>query len=82
MVRCKFKCIDRHEFDAGGWHLNVPREKMYSFHFQVVYGDSPENKDFYNSTPGGYLMISSVKNDLFVPGQEYYLDFTNASSGD
>ena len=41
---------------------------------------NPENKAFWDSTPSGTieLLISNEKAWTFVPGQEYYVDFTLA----
>lgn len=51
---------------------------LYSYEFQAVTGNSPENKQFFASTPGGNLSMSAVRDDLFEPGKSYYLDFTIA----
>ena len=79
-VRAKFRCTFKQEHDASGWHLNKPADKLYSYQFQAVTGDeSPENKEFFNSTPTGYIQLSAVTDNLFIEGQSYYLDFTPAS---
>lgn len=43
-------------------------------------GSAPENAAFWEATPNGSLemTIKSEAADLFVPGEEYYLDFTPA----
>lgn len=73
-VRCKLVC---HSVKKQlNWNGNTPF--LYEYEMGVVYGDSEENKQFFASTPTGSLKIGSVRDDLFVPGMEYYLDFTPA----
>lgn len=47
----------------------------------VVTKDSPENKVFFKYTPGGSISLTVVNPEVaskFVPGKEYYVDFTEA----
>ena len=48
-------------------------------HFNAVYGNEDENKDFTKATPCGNLSISISKDvpasDFFVQGKNYYLSF-------
>lgn len=49
---------------------------------QPVTGGSKENESFYKYTPGGKIELSTVNPEAakgFVPGQEYYVDFTPAT---
>lgn len=65
-VRAKFKCLT----SADG---NVQ--------MSPVYGDSPENKAFFNATPGGSIMLNVMNpaaSAHFIPGADYYVDFTRA----
>lgn len=66
MVRAKFRCDSIKTTTYG-------RE----FEFNPVIGGSPENEEFFKTTPGGKLTLN-VKNDgvNFELGKEYYLDFT------
>lgn len=41
-------------------------------------GGSPENEKFWEATPGGNLKVTSVLSDVFLVGQEYYLDISEA----
>lgn len=69
-VRAKFKCIEKHLKEDG--------ENII---LQPVYGDSPENKDFFKYTPGGKIELFTINksaSDAFIPGKEYYVDFTLA----
>jgi hypothetical protein len=50
----------------------------FSFKFQVVTEGSKENEEFFASTPAGTVEVSTVRNDTFQVGKEYYLDFTDA----
>lgn len=68
MVRTKFVC--RSVTDYG---------QQVDVEFHAVYGDSEENKSFWQATPAGNVKLSVVNKAAatqFVPGQEYYLDFT------
>ncbi len=75
MVRCKFKCLEKSEYIIG-----YPNQKTkgWSFKFGVVSGGSEENDKFFAATPSGEFRVSSVKEDLFEVGKEYYLDISLA----
>lgn len=47
-----------------------------------VYGDTPENKAFFNSTPTGLieLNVTQAAFDLFELGRVYYVDFAMEES--
>lgn len=78
MVRAKYTCTSVSK--AVNWNLNRAEQPfLYGYKFQVVSGNSPENKEFFASTPSGSLELNAVRDDLFVPGQDYYLDFTPAA---
>lgn len=74
MVRCKFKCVEKREFI--GW---MGQSKLYGFKFSPVTDGSEENKTFYAATPGGGLDISTITQDAFEVGKEYYIDLTDAT---
>lgn len=58
---------------------NTPKPDSVEVTMQPVYGDSPENKEFFAATPSGQIQVL-IKNDLaseqFKPGQTYYVTFT------
>lgn len=70
MVRAKFKCKSVMKEFAGG------NEFTYTTKFEPVVGGSPENESFFKWTPHGDITLSTIQKDHFVPGKEYYLDFT------
>ena len=82
-VRAKFQCVSKEQFQGGVWdetHSNYQPGFLYGYKFQAVTrGTDEENNKFFASTPTGNLTIQAVRDDLFVPGQEYYLDFTPVS---
>jgi len=43
-----------------------------------VSDNSPENKQFFASTPSGQIQIGTIREDHFVPGKTYYIDFIEA----
>jgi len=50
---------------------------IYDYEFQAVTGSgSVENQNFFASTPSIQFKLTSIKEDLFIPGENYYLDFT------
>ncbi|MBD2005624.1 MULTISPECIES: hypothetical protein [Cyanophyceae] len=70
-VRAKFKVtsITQFEFDAIKVEMNP------------VYGDSPENQQFWKATPTGKIEMQINNPDttsLFAVGAEYYVDFSKA----
>ncbi len=74
-VRCKFRC------NSVSKRLdNYGKEKrfLYTYEFSAVYEGSEENKRFFAYTPSGQLNVGALKDDLFEPGKEYYIDVTEA----
>lgn len=70
MVRAKFRvdCVEDY-----GQQKNI---KM-----SAVTTGSEENKAFWKWTPSGSLTLSTINEEAakqFVPGEEFYLDFTPA----
>jgi hypothetical protein len=71
-VRCKFIC------------QSVTKSKVYGedrFIFSarfvpVTYDGGEENRRFFDATPSGELTLNLYREDLFIPGRAYYLDFT------
>lgn len=72
-TRCKFRCDSVTKFKHS-----QKEGFVYNAKFGVVYGDSPENKQFFASTPTGQLEVGTISPDHFEPGKEYYLDITEA----
>jgi len=52
---------------------------VYNYKFSAVTSGSEENKTFWKWTPSGMIELSSIRDDLFEVGKEYYLDFMPAS---
>lgn len=81
-VRAKFKCNSVKKYQSTVWDTEGKSYApgwLYSYEFMAVTGEgSPENKAFFASTPAGSLTLNAVRDDLFEPGKEYYLDFTLA----
>lgn len=76
-VRAKFVCNSKTEFLSTVWEGNQPKPgKVWQYKFYVVTSGSEENKAFFASTPTGSIELSSVRDNLFELGKEYYLDFT------
>ncbi len=74
VVRCKFRCVSITKI--ADWYKKD--SFLYDYKFQVVTGDSEENKQFFASTPTGNLEFRAVRDDMFEPGKEYYLDLSAA----
>ncbi len=72
-IRCKFECVEVVKRKGWGGH-----EFLYAAKFQAVTGKSSENEAFFAATPSGNLEVSTVKDDLFEVGKQYYLDITLA----
>lgn len=67
-VRAKFRCLAVEQQTEG---------KVITLH--PVTGGSPENESFYRYTPWGEIKLGTVNEaaaEQFVPGAEYYVDFT------
>lgn len=75
-VRAKFK-IDKIERVKNG----AGEEELTTVQMSPVYGDSPENKQFFKWTPSGSITLGTINPAAarqFVEGKEYYVDFTPA----
>ena len=81
-VRAKFYCHAKGQYEVNVWdeeHKNpVGTGIAYRYEFYAVTGGNDENNRFFASTPGGSISLYAVRDDQFVPGKEYYLDFTPA----
>ena len=67
-TRAKFKCDHVTNFENG---KNVV--------LQPVTSGSEENESFFKWTPSGEINMSVVNEEVeFIPGKEYFVDFTPA----
>jgi hypothetical protein len=73
-IRAKFRCeqVTKHK----DWRNK--QEFIYDASFQPVTGGGQENESFFAATPSGNINLQSYVSDQFVPGKEYYVDFTPA----
>lgn len=55
-----------------GWGEN---KFVYAAKFNAVSSGSEENKLFFAATPSGNIDISTVKEDFFEVGADYYVTF-------
>lgn len=72
MVRAKFEVRSVETYDEGS-----------AIELDAVYDENPESENgkFFKYTPGGQITLEVVSPEtakLFVPGKEYYVDFTPA----
>ena len=82
-TRAKFICNGVTKRASNTWTPEGkpgPDGYVFDSTFYPVTGDSGENKKFFASTPGGQLQLTTVREDHFVPGKTYYVDFTEANS--
>lgn len=74
-VRAKFTCHSVKKYK--GWR-GAKSEFLFDYEMSAVtHGD--ENESFFAATPSGSLTLGCVDGDLFEPGKDYFLDFTEAS---
>lgn len=73
-TRAKFTCTE------VGKSLHWDRSKgfIYKAKFIAVTGKSEENEAFFAATPSGTIEISTMKEDQFEAGKDYYVDFSVA----
>ena len=74
MIRAKFLVESVTKRKAGYSGIDY----TYEAELRVVYGNSEENKQFFAATPSGVIKLSTVRNNMFEVGEEYYVDFTKA----
>lgn len=75
-VRAKFTCGSKRTYE--NWKHEEGHPFIFEYEFSAVTGKSPENEQFFASTPSGSVKLTAVHDDLFEPGKSYYLDFTEA----
>lgn len=82
-TRAKVTCSEVAKRKSSYWDSAAQRSVdgfTYTAKFYPVTGDTPENKSFFASTPSGSIELSTIREDHFVPGQTYYIDFTPAEA--
>jgi hypothetical protein len=70
----KFKCTEVNK--RVGWGENP---FVYDAKLSPVIGDSEENKKFYAASPGGQIVLTTIKDGHFEVGNEYYVKFEAAN---
>lgn len=74
-TRAKFRCVGVTKRE----HWDKSKGFLFAASLQPTTGGSPENDAFFASTPSGSIEISTVREDHFQVGQDYYVDFTLVS---
>jgi hypothetical protein len=75
-VRAKFKVIT-----VTDSYDSERMQRVAQVELQPVMSGSPENEQFYRWTPGGTIKLGTINEVAakeFVPGREFYVDFTPA----
>lgn len=73
-TKAKFECVSvtkSKHWDGSGKFLHTAKL------IPVVSG-SEENKKFFEATPSGSIEIGQFNEESFVPGKQYYVEFTEA----
>lgn len=74
-VRAKFKCESVLHVPGAGSVVLRPVQNGVS---------SDENAQFWKYTPSGSIELTTINSlalEQFIPGKEYYVDFTPADGG-
>ncbi len=77
-TRCKFHCSEvtkRIDCSYDSLTKQTNHRFVYDAKFYAV-NSGEENKKFFASTPGGSLTVTTLRDDQFEPGQDYYLDIS------
>lgn len=77
-VRCKFRCNSVSKRLDYGYQKPTEPKFLFNYEFSAVTDGSEENKRFFAYTPSGSLNVGALREDLFEPGKEYYIDITPA----
>ena len=80
-TRCKFHCsgVTKRASSRFNGETKVSEPCfVYDAEFFVVSGDTPENKEFFASTPTGTLKVCTYRDDRFQPGKSYFVDISPA----
>lgn len=81
-VQSKWQCVSVTKRLSTVWDSEGKKQSGFTFEyeFQVVIGNSPEDKQFFASTPFGQMKMGAVRDDLYQPGKYYYFNSTEATS--
>lgn len=77
MTRCKY--VRQKVVKSRHWNRAEDRF-LFEAEFAAVTDGSDENKKFFEFTPSGSLKVGTYREDIFVPGKEYYIDISEAPS--
>jgi len=69
-ILCKFKCEEVAKRIGYG---DTPI--VYAAKFHAVMNDNEENLKFFAATPSGNIEVSTIRQDHFQVGKEYYVEF-------
>jgi len=75
-TRAKFKCVGVEKTT----HWDSSKGFLYKAKFNAVTGKSEENESFFAATPSGSIEISTMREDHFEVGKNYYVDFSPAEN--
>lgn len=75
MTRAKFECVSVTKRKGWGEHAFVYDAELHA----VTGSETEENKSFFAATPSGNIRLGTVRDDHFVPGRAYYVDFRDSS---
>ena len=76
-TRAKFICngITQRVLHPGSEKPFVYDAEFYAVSPSKPLGDE-ENRSFWDATPSGSIKLSTIRADHFVPGKNYYVDFS------
>ena len=74
-TRAKFVCTGVTKRKSWYGSQEPDKKFMYEAEFSVV-TSGDENKEFWLATPSGTIKLTTLKDDNFECGVEYYVDFT------
>ena len=74
MTRAKFIC----NAVSKSKHWDGSGRFVYTAKFSPVMSGSEENKQFYAATPSGTIELAQFNEDVFEPGRNYFIDFSEA----
>lgn len=73
-TRAKFKCSSV----TKSLHWDKSKGNLFAATLNPVTADNEENKKFFEATPAGQIQLSTIRDDHFEVGKDYYVDFTLA----
>jgi hypothetical protein len=81
ITRCKFHCHSVTKRQHSNYNYETKANDLsfvFSAEMSPVMGNSEENKKFFASTPTGEFKVGTIREDVFEPGKDYYLDISLA----